>query len=257
MLVSAIAAAFALPAVAGAATRYATPAGSGPAASCPEANPCSLRDAVNDASVADGDVIVVLPGEYTVADRIGSNKAISVHGTSAAARPVLRVTGLNSIGINHPDAVLADLEIHGPPSVPATATDPGFVGVAPLNIAAGTAERLYVDADTNFACELGSLAASPALLRDSVCWNYRPDGAGVALNTFAFGLGLDYAARLVNVTAVGMDRGVVARAHAGGTSTIEAVNVIARSDPGPRTTRTSWRRPISSARCPATRRRSR
>jgi len=70
--------------------RFAEPGGDGQADSCAEDDPCDLEDAVENASVNDGDEVFVLPGDYlldtqtlTIAD------AIDVHGIAGAPRPRL------------------------------------------------------------------------------------------------------------------------------------------------------------------------
>lgn len=56
--------------VASGATRYASPTGIGPAATCPQGNPCNLQVAVGNAAVVAGDEIVLLPGTYTESNPI-------------------------------------------------------------------------------------------------------------------------------------------------------------------------------------------
>ena len=62
-LLSTLAVALALPALASAATRYASPTGSGAADTCAAANPCSLTDALASAQLHDGDEVAVAGDE--------------------------------------------------------------------------------------------------------------------------------------------------------------------------------------------------
>jgi hypothetical protein len=80
----------AVAATAQAAPRYAAPNGSGPKAECPQATPCSLKDAVEGADT--GDEVIVTGGTYMLGSAIvspeGSN--VDIHGDFGGAMP--RVT---------------------------------------------------------------------------------------------------------------------------------------------------------------------
>lgn len=52
------------PAVASAGTRYAAPNGTGPVATCPQADPCDLADAMDYNVLRNGDEVVFGPGTY-------------------------------------------------------------------------------------------------------------------------------------------------------------------------------------------------
>ncbi|HEX6117130.1 MAG TPA: hypothetical protein VFY99_08520, partial [Solirubrobacterales bacterium] len=71
------------PSAAGA-TRYAEPDGNG-AEPCLDTDPCEIRNAIEGTTaptdVNDGDVVVLLPGDYTVTDfALDISKAIEVRG---------------------------------------------------------------------------------------------------------------------------------------------------------------------------------
>ena len=79
-------------ATAQAAQRYAAPNGSGPAAECPQANPCSLKDAIEKAK--ENDEVIVGAGSYTVGGPIISQfeaANLDLHGDFGAPMP--RITG--------------------------------------------------------------------------------------------------------------------------------------------------------------------
>src|SRR5215211_9493846 len=79
-----------LAASASAATRYAEVGGNGDATMCLQSDPCSLDNAVEDGSVANGDEVIVLPGTYTnlAGDYLNVTKAINLHGAAGGPRPV-------------------------------------------------------------------------------------------------------------------------------------------------------------------------
>ena len=94
-----------------AAQRYASPAGVGPAATCPQGNPCSLQDAVGNAAVNDGDEVIVTPGTYTQTLELAVNDAITVHGT-VGSPPTINTTAGIGLRVNDPGAVVSDLAIN-------------------------------------------------------------------------------------------------------------------------------------------------
>jgi hypothetical protein len=78
----------ALPTMASAADRYASPAG-GTALGCPAAEPCSLAAAITGAGA--DDVVIVTPGTYKVASTIEATVPLSIHGLAGQPRP--RIVG--------------------------------------------------------------------------------------------------------------------------------------------------------------------
>lgn len=148
-----------LPGVASAAVRYAAPAGTGPAGSCPQANPCSIEDAVEHASVAAGDEVVLGNGDYNLTETLTVGKNITVHGVTPG------YTGSRIISEAEPSifmiptqAVVSDL----------TLIKSGDKGQG-LGIANGLAERVQVIAPQSIACELSSADAGNAVIRNSIC----------------------------------------------------------------------------------------
>lgn len=78
----------ALPAVASAATRYASTFG-GTVPGCPQVAPCSLERAITEAS--SGDEVVVLSGTYEVGKTIATENPLFIHGENGLPRP--RIVG--------------------------------------------------------------------------------------------------------------------------------------------------------------------
>jgi hypothetical protein len=199
----------ALPGTSPAAIRYAEPGGNGPAASCPQSDPCDIQAAVEDASVQGGDEIVVLPGTYALgADPLTAPQAIDLHGADGQARPQLQSSADPAVTAR---GRIADLEITGSGVFVLTT-----VGTSP------TAERLVVHstASGGLAC---STETSTSLFRDLVCW-----GSGSNSTGFAFSSGTSATATLRGVTAVGGGTALYADAFQPGTTvTVDARNVIA------------------------------
>ncbi|HLM09806.1 MAG TPA: hypothetical protein VK307_08855 [Thermoleophilaceae bacterium] len=85
----------ALPAVASATQRYASPTGTSPY--CFAASPCSAHDAV--AYAAAGDEVILAPGVYLLGGTIGDNADITIHGVAGQPRPRLLFTGAGQDGL--------------------------------------------------------------------------------------------------------------------------------------------------------------
>jgi hypothetical protein len=86
-----IAIAIAILAIAGtaqAAQRYAAPSGTGPKAECLQANPCTLKDAMEGAEA--NDEVIVTSGAYTVPETIFAEaEGLSIHGDFAGPMPTI------------------------------------------------------------------------------------------------------------------------------------------------------------------------
>jgi hypothetical protein len=225
------------PAAADAATRYAEPAGNGPAATCPLANPCDLSTAVESPSVADGDEVVVLPGRHELpdaddpADGFSPNnplyiaRAIQLHGSPGEPPPtIVARPGVGSVYVDEPGAIVSDVAIEGG-----------------LGLATGVAERVTVHQtdqghSTCFFDKYSLADEPPPLIRDSVCWSESLDpgsssGSGVLVSLRPVEP-RSLAARLVNVTAIGGAFGVAVAAGDGSDATVEAQNVVAIATDG-------------------------
>jgi hypothetical protein len=204
-----------LPALASARTRYATPDGTGPVATCPQADPCDLADAMDYYVLRDGDEVVFGPGIYEDPDGyMGVSKAVYVHGAAGEPRPVIQETN-NGVFIDNDQAKIADLRIEASGSANA------------LSIRRGMAERVDVRSINGTACFVAW-----ATVRDSVCASSSSSGlsSGYA-NPYT------YEIKLRNVTAVTTSPFPYASAISldpgpGNHMTLDAKNVIAfNADP--------------------------
>lgn len=92
LAVAVVVLALALPAMASAATRYASTFG-GTVPGCPQVAPCSLEKAITEAS--SGDEVVVLSGTYEVASTIETETPLFIHGEDGLPRP--RLVGASGV----------------------------------------------------------------------------------------------------------------------------------------------------------------
>lgn len=216
MTTLAVALAFAAPA--SGATRYAAPGGGGPAASCPEPNPCSLEVAVEAPAVGSGDQIVLTAGLYALADRLDVDEGISVGGLASAPPVIAAATpGDAAIAIDDPDAELHDLTLIQGAGQPA------------LRLREGLADRLRVRSGGSVACQVGATGGGRSLLRDSVCWS-DPAASGASAVSVAQSAAGTRSAVLRNVTAWAAGpggTGLDVAASGSGLASVAALNVIA------------------------------
>jgi hypothetical protein len=197
----------------GAAIRYAAPTPAGTQDCSSPANACSLMKATTDVAVADGDEVILAPGEYTVGEAIEVSKAIDIHGQGApsATRIVANPAPANSgVVLNKAGTKLHDLQIE-------------YTGVfSALFASEGTVDRVVVISSSTAGCGL-----SNATLLDAICVSKGAGGAGLNVNWS----GGTHANVLRNVTAIGAGTngvGLLSTASSGATISIDAKNVIAR-----------------------------
>lgn len=211
------AAAVAVPAAA-ASTRYAAPAGTGPAASCAMADPCSLEDAVEAPEVGAGGVVVLAPGTYALGDRLDIDDSISVGGAPGAVPVIAAATpGQAAIAIDAAGAELHDATVLQGAGEPA------------IQLRHGLVDRVSASGDGAFTCELGVSDGDQSLLRDSVCWSGPAASGASAVSLAQAGAGLR-AGALRNVVAWASGSGgagLTAAASGGGTASLDVRNVIA------------------------------
>ena len=169
--------------------RYAEPGGDGPAATCPETNPCSLSVAAEDPAVGDGDEILLLPGTHDVqgipGDGLDSIDAISIRPLDPASRPVITAANANVVvSLRATGASVTDVEIRST----------GGDGTA-LFLAGATAERVRAQAQSGGGCGV----IEGAVIRDSLCID---SGGGPGAFTNTSDPSEDQSGALSNVTAI-------------------------------------------------------
>jgi hypothetical protein len=138
-----------------AAQRYAAPSGSGPKAECQQANPCSLKDALEGAKA--NDEVIVTSGAYTLPGTIFANaEGLSIHGDPAGPMPTIsaQINGY-AILVEGSGSVISYLDL----------TDTGDEG-NPLFCLAARVERVRLTAIGNGAKGLNQ--GANCVVRDSV-----------------------------------------------------------------------------------------
>jgi hypothetical protein len=182
------------PAAASAAKRYAAPDGTGPAASCPKSDPCSLIAAVEDPSVADGDKVILKRGNYDLAAHtLEINDKIYLHGprahkpviSGATASPARALVDLGG------DARISDVLIDNAQGGAFTAFSSRHGAKVERVIAIGAAATTPVCGPPR----------RPGWMRDSLCIGVN-GGPAVGVSENALGTVPTDTFDLVNVTAV-------------------------------------------------------
>jgi hypothetical protein len=208
------------PGVASGAVRYAAPAGTGTA--CTQISPCEIHTAVGDPAVVDGDEVVLAPGTYiTGTSPVVAGKAIDVHGTPGAPRPLINANSGFVAYVVGAFGSLEDVEVLN--SAP---------GISVILIRGASAKRIIAmtSAANGSGCHLQPDAATPSVLQNSACIATAPGGAGVS-SSLGVSAGVNAVSRMRNVTAVGTgpsSTGVkVSSSGNGGAVTVDALNVIA------------------------------
>ena len=162
---------------------------------CAQADPCSIENAVEHASVVNGDEVIVAPGTYNLGTgTVTIDNDIDLHGPAGGPKPKITtasttastgaVTILQFPGAN---ATVSDLELE----------NTGASGAAGIHSAAAgvVAERLVVTSTQDApACQL-----IQGTLRDSVCRN---TGNGSAIGMAIGSTMVTFTLNLRNVTAV-------------------------------------------------------
>ncbi len=194
-----------LPARAGAAVRYAEPGGNGPAATCPQSDPCDIQVAVEDPSVADGDTVVVLPGDYVLTSDLVIDDVITVRSEPGMGRPRLARAG-NVLYIPVA-ATVRGLYVES------TSGSDTVVAFGP------TLEQMVIVATGG--ANYGATLHDSAVLRDSVAWT----DVSAAVRTSGTG------ATLINATLIGAggsSDGIEVNSDNGQVHTVLLHNTIAR-----------------------------
>jgi len=205
--------ALALPATASAATRYASPGG-GMALGCPQATPCSLKEAIVGAN--SGDEVVVTPGTYTVSESIATENPLFIHGQEGAPRPLIvgapEVTPFKSFAPQHLSylTVEATNEGAGVLYLPANGTvlerlelrahGEGGLGLRPGTNFTLTDSLVVADESPNAAGIFiqGTASGAPLLRNDTIVAS-GPESFGIAMTIVASDVSINVQA--VNVIA--------------------------------------------------------
>jgi hypothetical protein len=154
-----------------AATRFASPAGTGADPTCQDPNPataCSLVAAI--AAAASTDDVTLLGGTYpSLGTTLAIPDSVDVHGAVGAA-VVIPTTAANGISVGTA-ATLSNVRVNH------TGINLGVM-LAGTN---ATIAQSFVDSTGFAACAAPGLFPNDAgLIRDSVCWNKGAAGAGVS-----------------------------------------------------------------------------
>jgi hypothetical protein len=153
------------------ATRYAAPAGTGPAATCPQADPCDIQTATEDGSVMAGDVINVMPGTHTIgSDPINPPAPVTIQGEPGAATPrivadyTMTATNDSAINLFNDGSVLRDLYVESTEDAGLT-----YVVFTQANVTIERLEIVALGADGH-GILLKSVGGT-SVLRDSLVWS--------------------------------------------------------------------------------------
>jgi hypothetical protein len=232
LLVAASAVALAVPSLAAATTRYATPGGTAQDTICMTPDtPCSIGAAAGGPDVTADDEAVLLPGQYSDADLDGDTdqptdhtvriRAGSIHGRTGD-RPVISLVSDLGFGafVVGAGTTLSDVEVDAPNSS----------GV--ISMTGGVVERIIArtNRDGSVPCEVD--VDSVGVLRDSFCFSGGDDSSAIGAEIFNK-LGT-HTIRLRNVTAVATrpdSDGLFFEGRGAGTTiNVDAKSVIARGD---------------------------
>ena len=201
----------AVPSIASAAERYASPAGGG--SGCTSAFPCSLASAVKVA--AEGDEVIASPGDYALKDTIEDKAKITIRGVPGQPRPRLLFSGATQAGLQlmH-GSLLRYVEVDQAAEATAVNTD------------SASLDRVVVrgGGDGNINCAVNLFNSN---IRDSIAVADR-----TPICSWAWYASTN-TSNYRNVTAIATEPGAPA-IHIGpsGTAVVSFTNVIARGGPG-------------------------
>jgi hypothetical protein len=161
-----------------AAQRYASPSGTGPSSECPQANPCSLKDAIEGGKA--NDEVIVGGGTYTSAGGITSEVTaddLYVHGDFGGPPPRINTSAvfLYGIALTGPGSRLAYLDVSN--------TGAGAEAVACVD--GVTVERVRVSGSGETAA--GLITRGTCTVRDSVALADGPNSIGLYISGEAGG----------------------------------------------------------------------
>lgn len=202
------------PAGADAAQRFVSPTGTGTA--CTSGAPCSITTGVNSAPA--GSEVIIGPGTYSAGNLAVAAANISIHGESAASRPVINSTA-DPVALDvtalAPNTTISDLRINVTGATPAT-------GLYVRQTA--TLNRVEVRTSATEACRISATTT----MRDSICASSATDGTALAFITSSTAATLTL--RNVNAIGTGSGSGGLEVTAGSQTTSVDARNVIARGD---------------------------
>lgn len=203
---------FAVATSADAAVRFTDPNGTNSGASCPEIDPCSLIAAVDAAFTADGDEVVLAPGDYDVGGTmLVIGEAVELFSIGLPSQVTISSSSGTGILVGHENARVAGVTVE-------------HTGIgAGVAVNQGTLENAYVTSTAGIGCGMGG----DTLIRDSVCATSAANRSGLQLSTS----GGPANTVLRNVTAIGTganSRGLDLESGTSANVMIDARAVIAR-----------------------------
>lgn len=218
-LVLAIAAALCLaaPLAASAATRYASPTGTG-ASPCLQTAPCSIETALSNAGpegLENGDTVLLAPGTYEPAAELDVPRiGVTVAGEPGQPAPLIDAVGVRGLWLPNVGTV-RDLHIR----TASSSTSFGLLLTRPGSVV----ERVESSGKASAGCGFTGTA-----VRDTVCSAIPSPGAGEGVALFVSGPTVEtYETTLTNVTAIGGYTGIGAAANENSTVLVNATNTIA------------------------------
>jgi hypothetical protein len=204
-----VAAATAAPGASAAAQRYASPNGAGN--ECSSEKPCTVVWAIQGA--ADGDEVIVKPGDYAVGYTIENTAPVSIHGVEGQPRPKLYLNSASLLRLT--DARLSYVEV---------------VQNSAATVALGSTrsklDQVIVRGGQQADC---AGVVYNSALRNSIVVARNPSGEALC----APGYGGANASILLNVTAIAQSGAAIAAwdGDPTGAVDVQAVNVIAKAGP--------------------------
>jgi hypothetical protein len=209
-------------AAASAASRYASPGGSG--TTCDQVNPCDIETAINGAN--QGDDVTLASGTYAPTVALGYSGGpktdITIHG-SPGARPVVNFAGNSSAAFYiEPGSMLRDVDVNST----------GSAATAVLAYGGGAIER--VSAHASGSSSRACLVEGESSIRDAVCWytgSGSADSSALSVDPVG-GTEIDVARNVTAVATSGPGIRVRSNASVGGAVTLNGTSIFARGAGG-------------------------
>jgi hypothetical protein len=201
----------ALPSVASAAERYASPTGGG--VGCTSAVPCSLADAVKVA--VEGDEVIASPGDYPLTKTLEDQAKITIRGVPGQPRPRLLFSGPYQTGLRLMNgSLLRDVEIEQAEAV------------AAVDTSGARLDRVVVRGGRGvYDCSVSLLNG---IIRDSIVISDR-----LPICSFADGVPNTSVYRNVTAVTTQLGQAAILISAPSASATVDLTNVIAQGPSGP------------------------